>query len=209
MRRRGRPPKDPEEHQATKNRLVRRALELWTEHGYGAVSLEKILVQEGIPKGSFYHWFDSKSAFGEAVLTAYDDYFRAKLDRHLASDGASHLAKLAAFVEDAASGMAHHRFTRGCLVGNLSHELEGLPDGYPERLRQVLNGWERRLSHYLEGARQAQELPAEADPDELARFFWIGWEGAVMRARLERNEAPLRSFHAGFVAIARADGPRI
>jgi TetR/AcrR family transcriptional repressor of nem operon len=34
----------------------------------------------------------------------------------------------------------------------------------------------------------------------MAEFFWIGWEGAVMRARLVKNGAPLDTFIAGFVA---------
>ena len=43
--------------------------------GYSAVGLNEILTAAGVPKGSFYHYFGSKDAFGEAMLEAYfEDY---------------------------------------------------------------------------------------------------------------------------------------
>ncbi|MNP86712.1 Transcriptional regulator AcuR [compost metagenome] len=47
------------------------------------------------------------------------------------------------------------------------------------------------------------ELAAEADCEELAAFFWIGWEGAVLRARLTRDNVPLDVFIRGFLAGLR------
>ena len=42
--------------------------------------------------------------------------------------------------------------------------------------------------------REAGELAKGADCDLLAKAFWIGWEGAVMRAKLEHSAHPLRIF---------------
>lgn len=39
--------------------------------GFSAVGLNEILAAAGIPKGSFYHYFGSKEAFGEALLESY------------------------------------------------------------------------------------------------------------------------------------------
>jgi TetR/AcrR family transcriptional repressor of nem operon len=33
----------------------------------------------------------------------------------------------------------------------------------------------------------------------LAAYFWIGWEGAVLRARLVQNAQPLDTFIIGFL----------
>ncbi|WP_424141114.1 TetR family transcriptional regulator C-terminal domain-containing protein [Sodalis glossinidius] len=41
---------------------------------------------------------------------------------------------------------------------------------------------------------------AEADCDAQAEFFWIDWEGAVMRARLAGNRQPLDRFAQGFLS---------
>jgi TetR/AcrR family transcriptional repressor of nem operon len=38
------------------------------------------------------------------------------------------------------------------------------------------------------------------DCEQAAAFFWIGWEGAVLRAKLERSAKPLDVFALGFFA---------
>ncbi|WP_081742954.1 TetR family transcriptional regulator C-terminal domain-containing protein [Candidatus Sodalis pierantonius] len=46
----------------------------------------------------------------------------------------------------------------------------------------------------------AGEVHSQADCAALAEFFWIGWEGAVMCARLAGNRQPLDRFAQGFLA---------
>ena len=36
--------------------------------GFSAVGLNEILTTAGVPKGSFYYYFASKDAFGDALL---------------------------------------------------------------------------------------------------------------------------------------------
>ncbi|MGN3964997.1 acrylate utilization transcriptional regulator AcuR [Burkholderia gladioli] len=198
--RRGRPPKNPAAHADTRGVLLRAGMELLTEQGFAATGLDAVLKRVGIPKGSFYHYFESKDAFGRELMDAYDRYFIAKLDRWLLDDSQPALARLAAFVEDAKAGMARHDFTRGCLVGNLGLEAGALPEGFRERLAAIFTGWQARVADCLRAARQERTLAADADLERLAAFFWIGWEGAVLRARLLRDGAPLDTFFDGFLA---------
>ena len=78
-RRRGRPPKAGLVD--ARDRLVRSGVAILTEKGFSAVGLDEILKSAGIPKGSFYHYFDGKEAFGAALIDAYAAYFARKLDR--------------------------------------------------------------------------------------------------------------------------------
>lgn len=197
-RRRGRPPTQPRAD--TREALLRAGLELLTAQGFSASGLEGLLRRVGVPKGSFYHYFASKQAYGQALIAAYDDYFRAKLARHLDDATQPPLQRIAGFVADAAAGMARHGYTRGCLVGNLGAEIGALPDGYRPQLEAVLQGWQALLRGCLEQARAAGDLPADADCEALAAFFWIGWEGAVLRARLTASAQPLQLFLQGFLA---------
>ncbi|WP_213308428.1 acrylate utilization transcriptional regulator AcuR [Paraburkholderia sacchari] len=198
--RRGRPPKDPRAHADTRELLIRAGLEMLTGQSFAATGLDAMLKRAGIPKGSFYHYFESKEAFGRELMAAYDRYFCAKLDRRLLDETRPALERLGAFVEDAKSGMARHDFMRGCLVGNLGVEVDVLPEDFRERLEDVLQGWQARVVACLHDARREGAIPKQADLDALAAFFWIGWEGAVLRARLVRNAAPLDTFFRGFIA---------
>lgn len=187
-------------YSATRDVLIRCGLELLTEQGFSATGLDAVLKRATVPKGSFYYYFESKDAFGVAVMDAYDDYFKRKLDRWLLDEKRAPLDRLADFITDASKGMRKHRFTRGCLVGNLSQELGVLPSGFRERLDAILLGWQARVAQCLRAAQGEGSISAAQDPGQLAEFFWIAWEGAVLRARLVQSDHPLVTFIAVFLS---------
>lgn len=175
-----------------------------TETGFSATGIDAILRQVGVPKGSFYHYFDSKEAFGSAVIAAYAEYFARKLDRVLCDQNREPLDRIAVFVDSAAQGMARFDFRRGCLVGNLGQEMASLPAAFRTQLEAVLQDWEARMTRCLKAAQQAGQIAADIDCARMAAFFWTGWEGAVLRAKLVRSATPLHVFGEGFFkALAR------
>ncbi|PRE10621.1 TetR/AcrR family transcriptional regulator [Burkholderia multivorans] len=202
-RRRGRPPKQHDDLVATRDMLLRTGLEILTEKGFSSTGLDEILGRAGVPKGSFYHYFDSKEAFGLALIDRYAEFFARKLDRHFGDAERSPLQRVRAFVDDARDGMARYDYRRGCLIGNLGQEMGALPETFRARLQATFEDWQRRLAHCLRAAQQAGELSHAAAPAELAAFFWIGWEGAVLRAKLERRDAPLVLFAQHFFDALR------
>lgn len=199
-RRRGRPPKQRDERIGTRELLLRAGLEVLTEKGFAATGIEEILARVGVPKGSFYHYFQSKEAFGIELIQCYADFFARKLERHFHDPALAPLARVHAFIDDAKSGMRRFDFRRGCLIGNLGQEMAALPESFRAHLKDTFEDWQRRLAACLKEAQQAGELRRDADTAQLAAFFWIGWEGAVLRARLERSTAPLDIFSRSFFA---------
>ena len=67
-RKRGRPPKRPEETLETRELLVRAGLEALTEKGFSATGIDEVLKRVGVPKGSFYHYFESKEALLNEII---------------------------------------------------------------------------------------------------------------------------------------------
>lgn len=200
--RRGRPPKHPAEpRQDTRELLVRTGVAVLTEKGYSAVGIDEILRLAQVPKGSFYHCFASKEAFGHALIAAYAAYFARKLDRWLLDADTSPLRRLHHFIDDATQGMQRHGFRRGCLVGNLGQEMGALPESFRAQLEDVFIDWQARIAPCLAAAQQAGEIAARHDCAALAQFFWIGWEGAVLRAKLQRSAVPLQVYAQGFFQL--------
>jgi TetR/AcrR family transcriptional regulator, transcriptional repressor for nem operon len=200
-RRRGRPPRAEARLPDARERLLREGVALLTERGFSGVGLDEILTAVGVPKGSFYHYFGNKAEFGLALVDAYAAYFANKLDRWFLDESLSPLARLRAFVEDARSGMARFDYRRGCLVGNLGQEISTLPEPFRDRLASVFADWEARTARCLEAAKVIGEIDPHADCKRLSVFFWIGWEGAVLRAKLERSPEPLSQFAEGYFAL--------
>lgn len=186
------------EHTDVKQHILDTGRTIILGKGFSAVGLNEILSTAQVPKGSFYHYFASKEAFGLCLIDAYARFFAAKLDRWLLDSATPPLQRLQNFVDDAASGMAKYGFRRGCLVGNLGQEMSALPESFRARLIAVFEDWQQRTALCLQAAQQQGELSATADTDALAAFFWTGWEGAVLRAKLELQAAPLQRFAAGF-----------
>ncbi len=138
--RRGRPPKVDRQFDDTRQALIRSGLEVLTETGYLAAGIDAVIKNIAVPKGSFYHCFKSKEAFGLAVLAAYGDFFAHKLDKFLLDDAVPPLERMAAFVRHAGQGMEKFQFRRGCLGGQpaagspvVTRDVSPTVDGYPRR----------------------------------------------------------------------------
>jgi len=196
---RGRPRRDPAVAEA-RQKLIRSGLEYLTEKGYSAVGIDEVLKASGVPKGSFYHYFRNKADYGRVLIDAYNVYFLNKLDRAFTDVTLTPLAQLRAFSDDAIAGMTRHGFRRGCLVGNLGQEMGALPEEFRADLIEVLSQWEARVADCLTRAQSSGELGLSKDPKALSEFFWIGWEGAVLRAKLEHRPDPMTTFIRIFFA---------
>jgi TetR/AcrR family transcriptional repressor of nem operon len=185
----------------TKRALVWCGTELLTERGFQVTGIDEVLRRVGVPKGSFYHFFANKHEFGEAVIQNYVEYYARKMARIFDDETTPPMSRLHAFVDDAKRGMLKYGYRRGCLIGNLGQELASLDDGFREQLEAVLLAWERRVEGCLQQAIDAGELAPGSDVAAISRFFWIGWEGAVLRAKLTRNADPLDQFASMFFAM--------
>jgi TetR/AcrR family transcriptional regulator, transcriptional repressor for nem operon len=192
----------------TKRALIWCGTELLTERGFQITGIDEVLKRVGVPKGSFYHFFSNKHEFGEAVIQNYVEYYARKMERIFDDETVSALSRLRAFVEDAKRGMLKYGYRRGCLIGNLGQELASIDDAFREQLEAVLITWEQRVEGCLQQAIEAGELAPDSDAAAISRFFWIGWEGAVLRAKLTRNAEPLDQFASMFFAMLQPPARR-
>ena len=198
--RRGRPPKISRENQDTKAELIRSGLEQLTESGFASSGIDQILKKVGVPKGSFYHYFASKEAFGQAVIDNYAHYFAKKLDAYLLDESYPPLTRINNFVQSAKIGMIRHQFKRGCLVGNLGQEVDLLPESFRQQLIDIFLCWQHRIANCLNAAQMHGEISNTVNCELLAEYFWIGWEGAVSRAKLVQDAKPLENYFNHFIA---------
>ena len=198
--RRGRPLKSAQENRDTKAELIRSGLEQLTESGFASSGIDPILKRVGVPKGSFYHYFSSKEAFGLAVIESYANYFANKLDTYLLDESYPPLMRLKNFAENAKAGLERHHFKRGCLVGNLGQEVDLLPESFRQILIDIFDAWQLRVSQCFKLAQTHGDLSTTADCDQLSECFWIGWEGAVSRTRLAQSSTPLDNYLNHFIA---------
>ncbi|MDC8831066.1 acrylate utilization transcriptional regulator AcuR [Alteromonas gilva] len=197
--RRGRPPKTARNFDDTKEALLLAGMAILTERGFNTVGIDMILKRVGVPKGSFYHYFKNKDDFGLQVIGRYDDYFCAKLRRCLASNPLSPLDGIMTFVNEAIEGIEKYRFSRGCLIGNFGQEMPILSEHFKQPLEQCLKHWSSLLAQNLEQAKSLGMIASTVNSTNQAEFFWIGWEGAILTAKVMQSVQPMRKFADGFM----------
>ena len=73
-----------------------------------------------------------------------------------------------------------------------------LPKAPPGPLEGVLVSWEKRVAKCLSESIEIGELAPGQDPQALSRFFWVGWEGAILRSKLMRSLEPIDQFTSIF-----------
>lgn len=181
---------DPARFHATKRRLLDAGLALLLERGYSGLGVQDVLDSTGIPKGSFYHHFESKQDMALQAVELYTAMGHQLLDRCLAPDGRPALRRVRDFFEQLGELYADQGYL-GCLLGALGQELSGTSELFRRKIEECVGSIAARIGECLEQARAAGELPTGADPRRLADILVNAWEGAALRSRLLRGPEPL------------------
>jgi len=174
--------------EATRERIIARAAELFNQHGLEGTSLADLMEATGLEKGGIYRHFPSKEAVAaEAFDYAWEAAFQERvsdLDSIPGSvDRLKHL--IANFVGRRST------IPGGCPLLNTAIEAD---DGNPvlrERARRALGKWQNLLVSIVNEGIHRQEIRPGVDPSILATLIISSLEGALMISRLERNRDAL------------------
>ena len=178
----------------TRSKLIEVGTEILSEKGFDTTTIDEVLRRTGVPKGSFYYYFGSKEDFGLAVIDNYAFLYEQKLTRLLRDPNQRPLQRVRNYIAELARGLEKHEFRRGCLIGNMGQELGGLDGVFRQRILVVLNSWSSFLADCLRQGQDAGEIRADLNVRQIASFFWFSWEGAILKAKLERSTRPLDEF---------------
>jgi TetR/AcrR family transcriptional repressor of nem operon len=151
--------------------------------------VQDITTAAGVPKGSFYNYFESKEAFANEILEEYWLSIETRIAPVLYDARIKPLKRIARFFKGLSEDNAIRSFSYGCLIGNLSLELSNGSEDTRLKLANLLARWERALAECLREAQERGELSAGRNTDELAAILVEGYEGAVMRSKIEQSGA--------------------
>lgn len=162
---------------------------------YHSVGLTQILEAVRVPKGSFYHYFESKEEFGVELLRGYIQR-ESELRRKLLLCGTIELSPRARLFTMLEATIARFQEVDGhcpCLALKLASEVADLSEGMRAVLAEAMGEWVCILEQVLEEARTAQEIPEWIVPREGAEMVRDLFAGAVQRGALLKSTEPLRA----------------
>jgi len=178
----------------TREMLLDAGKKAFLEKGYNNSGLEAILHAAGVPKGSFYYYFQNKEDFGLKVLDQFAVCYDQNLDRILGDVSVPPLTRLRNYFESVFGKLESDQCRNGCLVGNLSQEMADQSEAFRARLEEIFESWVDRYAKCLREAQESGDIGSDLDIRELAEFWLNSWQGAVLRAKTMRSTAPLRTF---------------
>jgi TetR/AcrR family transcriptional regulator, transcriptional repressor for nem operon len=178
----------------SKKRMTQAGLALIKEKGFNNTGILQVLQEVGIPKGSFYHFFSTKEEFGLEVLRTYVQEHDATLGVYLLDESKSPLERFRDYFEASCVYFESVQLRHGCLVGNLSQELADQNEVFRVELAGQLDKWQAVWIDCLTQAQEAGEISTEINSQILAHFCLNNWEGALLRMKVSKSVAPLRTF---------------
>lgn len=158
--------------------------------GFSAVGLNEILLAAGVPKGSFYHYFGSKDAFGEALLEAYFEDYLAEIDATLSQPGLDMAQRLMNYWASWQAAQSSFECQGKCLAVKLGAEVADLSEAMRLSLKRGTGGIVSRLAGAIEAGMAEGSLAIDGDVDTTAHSLYQLWLGASIMVKIGRNTQP-------------------
>jgi TetR/AcrR family transcriptional repressor of nem operon len=158
--------------------------------GFSAVGLNEILQAADVPKGSFYHYFHSKDAFGVVLLDTYFDHYVQGMAQLFDAPGLSQHAKLMRYWQCWIDNQTGCTDAGKCLAVKLGAEVSDLSE--PMRLA-LDRGTSRTIALLADAIGRGVEdssLTVTQAPQSLARSLYALWLGTSVMSKITRTSAP-------------------
>jgi TetR/AcrR family transcriptional repressor of nem operon len=177
----------------TKERIFEAAEGIMLAKSFHSVGLNEILTAVKVPKGSFYHYFESKEKFGAELLAHYLDQHIARITRVLLSSELSPLDRLLTFFEGMISHTLQGECKQSCLVAKLGSEVASFSEEMRAVLAKGMGEWRKIYEQVVAEGQANGTIRADLDAPLAAAFLQDTWQGAMNRMQIERSIAPLHS----------------
>jgi TetR/AcrR family transcriptional regulator, transcriptional repressor for nem operon len=179
-----------------KEQLLEAALDLIWERSYGVVTIDAICEKAGVKKGSFYYFFESKSALAvEALETDWAQNGKQKWDGWF-SASVPPLDRIRSFFQNVYERQCaikkEHGQVLGCPCFSVGSETSTQDEPIRLKVQEIL---QRQVRYFESAIRDAQAegslLPGDASAK--AKCLFALFEGSLGQARIQNDVEFLRS----------------
>jgi TetR/AcrR family transcriptional regulator, transcriptional repressor for nem operon len=172
----------PRKSDHTRQQLIEAGTELITSNGYHGTGIKAVLDQVGVPKGSFYNFFDSKEAF---VATIIEHYGLVEAEQMLAN--IAHLLEQPALVQLwcnfslKVKTKVEANQSCACLIGAMSAEIAEASDQCRDAIIDVEKQWIETIQAVIEQAQTEGDINTTLDPIRIAPLLYNSWQGCLLQ----------------------------
>ena len=194
----------------TRDLLIETAADLFLGKGYGAVGTAEICKTAGVNRGTFYHFFPSKTDLLVNVIERYAEQFRRAFVDISASD-IDPRDKLRSLFDVPGKANAawkkEHGYSQGCLVGNMTLELSSIEEPVRLAVERALSNWSNAVEPIISSLIQKGDLPA-IEIRRGADLVIAMIQGGLVLAKANNDPARITSMAEGAFGALVALAPK-
>ena len=178
-----------------KQEIIAKSGDIMYLKGYNATGVQEIADAAGIPKGSFYTYFENKEQFAIDLMECYCTEGCDHMEKIFNMKDLTPLARISLMFDTMIEHFTRdEKFTKGSFIGNISQEMGDMSKPISIAAEDNYRRMVGHLKEVLEEAKSAGEIRETLDIDKVANFILNSKEGAMVRMKASKDSAPLRVF---------------
>ncbi len=182
-------------HRAKRDEIILAGMEVLYQHGYNGTSVKDIVQAAGIPKGSFYFYFDSKEAFAMIAMERYLEQSNVELDRILDRPDRDVKKRLTDFYNyRIRHNIERLDCPRGCLVNNLASEMSSSNETLRKAVQALFKRSVHKIATLIKQGQKEGLITNRSDAVKLASTIEDAWKGAMVTMKACQCKEPLLNF---------------
>ena len=184
--------------------LLQTGINMMAGSGYHHTSINEVIRQAGMPKGSFYYLYKDKKAFALDAVGHYVKDLLDNMERWFTDEAYGPLEAIKRFYEESIQSLNKVGYAHGCFLGNMGQEMADVDEDFRVVVERGFDQIHERLTAQLMKAEQAGELAEGANPSVIADLIINTWHGSLIRMKTTRSPQSLDVFtHSFFSMISR------
>ena len=149
-----------------------------------------------VPKGSFYYYFESKDAFGKALLENYFAKDLLQIDKFLSAPGRSARERLEAYWHSFRANQEQHDPEGKCLAVKLGAEVSDMSEEMRLALKSGTSAIISRLARVLREGRADGSMSFSGDARAAAHTLYQLWMGASVMSKISHDRMAFTNANA-------------
>ncbi len=165
------------------------------KNGYHKVGVNEILKEAGIPKGSFYNFFESKEDFAAQVISHYGMTNRQWIEEFFKQKG-SPFSLIKAFYKELIDINEQDNYSSGCLVNVMANETGRIYDKLAKVSDESFESWLEILTKVISEGQASGEITKKYPAKQLAEFLHTGMYGTFSRMKVTRSREGMDEWYS-------------
>lgn len=173
---------------ATRDKIIESAMGLSLRQGHVATSIDEVIENAGITKGSFFYHFPTKKDLAVALIQKFSSIEMQILEDNLekanklSKDPLQQLLIFVGLIQELHAQLEDDHI--GCLFASFSYENQLRDNELQTMASETLIEWKVKLSEKIQEIVDHYPPSQPVNPDDLADMFLVTLEGAYVLARI-------------------------